>query len=73
VSFFSKSRLQNYGLATGKGDKAIYEALRRVSASGDVTKHDATAAMFNGEQLANDMDTLKNLIIRCAEEAKDLA
>lgn len=68
-AFFSKERLQRFGLSRGKGDKAIYEALRRVSASGDVSKHDPTAAMFNGEQLANDMDTLKNLIIKCAEEA----
>lgn len=68
-SFFSKSRLQNYGLSTGKGDKAISDALRRVSTSGDVTKHDGTAAMFNGDQLANDMETLKNLTIKCIEEA----
>lgn len=69
LSFFGKSRLQNYGISTGKGDKAITEAIRRTAASGDVTKHDATAAMFNGEQLANDMDTLKNLILKCIEEA----
>jgi hypothetical protein len=68
-SYFTKARLQVYGLSTGKGDKAILEALRQVAASGDVTKHDATAAMFNGQQLANDMDTLKNLIIKCIEEA----
>ncbi|MGY4398277.1 hypothetical protein ACVWZA_003483 [Sphingomonas sp. UYAg733] len=68
-AFFSKERLQSYGLSRGKGDKSISEALRRVSASGDVTKHDPTAAMFNGEQLANDMDTLKNVIVKCAEEA----
>ena len=69
LSFFGKSRLQSYGLAKGKGDKAIFEALRRVSASGDVTKHDATAALFNGEQLANNMETLGNLISTCIEEA----
>jgi hypothetical protein len=68
-AFFSKDRLTTYGLSRGKGDKSISEALRRVSASGDVSKHDPTAAMFNGEQLANDMDTLKNVIVKCAEEA----
>lgn len=68
-SFFGKTRLQAYGVAKGKGDKAITEALRRVSASGDVTKHDATAAQFNGEQLVNDMNTLKVLILKCIEEA----
>jgi hypothetical protein len=69
LSFFSKQRLQTYGISTGKGDKAIAEALRRVSASGDVTKHDAVAALFNADQLVNDMETLKDLIIKCAEEA----
>ncbi|MBD8677912.1 hypothetical protein [Sphingomonas sp. CFBP 13720] len=68
-SFFSKQRLKDYGLPTGKGDKAIMEALRRVSTSGDVTKHDGGAAFFNGEQLVNDMETLKKLIIGCAAEA----
>lgn len=70
LSFFSKSRLQSYGLSTGKGDKAIIEALRRVSTSGDVTKHDGKAAFFNGDQLANDMETLKDLLLKCAEEAQ---
>lgn len=70
TNFFSKSRLQSYGLSTGKGDKGINEALRRASASGDVTKHDAGAALFNGQQLINDMETLRDLILKCAEEAK---
>lgn len=68
LSFFGKSRLQKYGVAKGKGDKAITEALRRLSASGDVTKHDGTASLFNGEQLANDMETLNILIQKCIEE-----
>ena len=68
-SFFSKTRLQGYGLSTGKGDKGVNEALRRVSTSGDVTKHDGSAALFNGEQLINDMETLKDLIVKCADEA----
>lgn len=69
ISFFSKQRLQAYGISTGKGDKAISEALRRASTSGDVTKHDAVAALFNSEQLVNDMETLKDLILNCADEA----
>jgi hypothetical protein len=70
LSFFSKQRLQTYGISTGKGDKAIGLALGRVSASGDVTKHDAVGALFNSEQLVNDMETLKDLILKCAEEAE---
>lgn len=68
-SFYSKSRLQKYGLATGKGDKAINDAIRRIANSGDVTKHDSTAALFNGEQLANDMETLRELVLKTIEEA----
>ncbi len=67
--FFSKQRLQGYGLPTGKSGRGIEDAIKRVATSGNVTKHDATAAQFNGEQLANDMETLTNLILKCAEEA----
>lgn len=68
-NFFSNARLAQYGLATGKGNKGIRDALNRVSTSGDVTKHDGKAAFFNGAQLINDMETLKDLILKCAEEA----
>lgn len=67
-SFFSKDRRAKYGLPTGKDSKAMTDALGRVATSGDVTKHDGVASHFNGEQLANDMDTLKDLILKCLEE-----
>lgn len=44
------------------------EALRRLAASGDVAKHDAKAALFDGEQLVNDLGTLSILIMKCIEE-----
>lgn len=67
-SFYSGNRRASYGLATGKGAKAVTKALEQVATSGDVSKHDGTAAQFNGDQLANDMDTLKELILKCLEE-----
>lgn len=67
-SYFDKNRRAKYGMSTGKDAKAVTEALKHVATSGDVTKHDGTAALFNGEQLANDMDTLKDLILKCLEE-----
>lgn len=70
TAYFSKNRLETYGLAKGRGDKAINDALRRVSTSGDVTKHDGGAALFDGQQLINDMETLKDLILKCAAEAQ---
>ena len=68
LDFFSKQRRANYGLPTGQGSKAVSEALRHMAASGDVAKHDGTAALFNGEQLVNDMNTLRLLILKCIEE-----
>ena len=69
LEFFSKDRRAKYGLPTGKDSKAVTGALTRLAASGDVTKHDGDAALFNGEQLVNDMNTLQNLILKCIEEA----
>lgn len=68
LSFFSKERRAKYGLPTGQGAKAVTKALEQVATSGDVTKHHGTAAEFNGEQLANNMDTLRDLILKCLEE-----
>lgn len=68
LEFFSKDRRAGYGLPTGKDAKAVTEALRRVAASGDVAKHDAKAALFDGEQLVNDLETLKILIVKCIED-----
>lgn len=67
-SFFSKARRAQYGLPIGKDAKAVTDALEQVSTSGDVTKHDGVAAHFNGDQLANNMDTLKDLILKCIED-----
>lgn len=67
-SYFSGNKRATYGLPTGKGAKAVTKALEQVATSGDVTKHDGTAAQFNGDQLANDMDTLKELILKCLDE-----
>jgi hypothetical protein len=69
LDFFSKQRRANYGLPTGKDASAVSEALRHVAASGNVAKHAATAALFNGEQIVNDMITLRVLILKCIEEA----
>lgn len=69
LDFFSKQRRAKYGLPTGKDSGAISEALRRLAASGDVAKHSKSSALFDGEQLVNDMNTLRVLILKCIEEA----
>lgn len=68
-SFFNKSRLQQYQLGKGLQTKPIREAFERISSYGNTTKHHDTAAAFNSDQLANDLETLRDLIVRCAEEA----
>ena len=69
TSFFSNERLQRYGFAKGTNRAAISSALDRIAAYGNTTKHHETAATFNGEQLANDWETLEKLIVKCADEA----
>lgn len=73
LSFFSRERRAKYGLPTGQRAKAITKALEQVADSGNITKHHGTAAEFNGEQISNDMDTLRNLILKCLEEAAGVA
>jgi hypothetical protein len=67
VSFFSKQKVSYYGL--GDTFKAITDSLKRIQSAGNTTKHHNISANFNGEQLANDMDTLKGLILKCIEQA----
>jgi hypothetical protein len=68
ASFFSKHRLQTYGLDADS--KTIRTVLDRITDFGNITKHHAISATFNGDQLNNDMMASKNLILKCIEEAK---
>ena len=68
-NYLSKARLQQYGLGTGPQTKPLREAIVRIADYGNTTKHHDTAAAFNGDQLANDLETLKELIIKCADDA----
>ena len=70
--FFKKHKLDESGLMQGKGASAIHVALDRLSKSGNITKHNQTAAAFNPEQLANDMATLTPLILKCIEKAETI-
>lgn len=68
VAYFSKNKLQSYGL--GDQDKSIRNALTRIQQFGNNTKHHPISAAFSGEQINNDMATLKDLVIKCLEEAE---
>jgi hypothetical protein len=66
-SFLSKNRLQGFGI---KGDLvSLRSAMERVREFGNTTKHHPLAAAFNGDQLHNDMNTLKEVILKCIQEA----
>ncbi|WP_155773692.1 hypothetical protein [Methylorubrum extorquens] len=69
-SYLSNNRLGQYKLA---GDiKACRAALERIRDYGNTTKHHKVAASFNGDQLNNDMVTLKDVILSCIAEASKL-
>jgi hypothetical protein len=50
--------------------RPIVQAIERVAGYGNTTKHHDTSANFNGEQLANDMDTLREVILALIAEVK---
>ena len=69
-SFLSLNRLSGYGLGDRRSIKPLRAALKRILDFGNITKHHDTAAAFNGDQLANDMEALEELILRLIDDAK---
>jgi len=65
-SYLTKAKLAALGF---QDSKALREALSHISALGNTTKHHSVAAHFNGDQLNNDMITLKDVIVACIAEA----
>ncbi len=68
-SFLTQNRLQEYGLGTKSQVKPLRDALQRIQNYGNTTKHHDTAASFNGDQLFNDMDSLRDLIVKVIDDA----
>lgn len=65
--YFSKAKLVTYGIT---GDTvSLRTAMGRIREYGNTTKHHKIAALFNGDQLNNDMTALKPVILKCIEEA----
>ncbi len=69
-AFLSIDRLTRYELGDKQRIKPVRDALHRIMNYGNTTKHHDTAATFNGEQLANDMDCLGEVILKLIEEAQ---
>ena len=66
-SFLNNAKLVSYGIK-GK-TTALREALVRIRGYGNTTKHHPVAVTFNGDQLNNDMIALREIILKCIEEA----
>jgi hypothetical protein len=67
-AFLAKQRLAQFGI-TGDDQKAVRGALTRTADYGNMTKHHKVSAAFNGDQLNNDMVTLKPVFLKCIEAA----
>ncbi|WP_339026622.1 hypothetical protein WI604_17785 [Bradyrhizobium symbiodeficiens] len=62
VSFYSNNKISQLGI--GGKPNALREALTRIQHNGNTTKHHEIAASFDGEQLANDFDTIAPLLMK---------
>ena len=69
-AYLSQNRLSSLGLGSRREVQGIRAAVKRISDLGNNTKHDATAASFNGETLANDMETIGGMLLALAESAR---
>lgn len=70
ISYLNVQRLNNLGLGSKEQTKTVRAAIGRVSASGNTTKHDRTAAGFDSDQLANDFELITPVLLKLAESAK---
>ncbi|NJM50624.1 MAG: hypothetical protein HC843_06890 [Sphingomonadales bacterium] len=69
--YLAPSKLSNMGIV-GK-TTALSEALKRISQFGNTTKHHAVLAAFAGDQLNNDMTALKDVVLKCVDDASNKA
>lgn len=69
-SYLSGPKLQDLGLGVSRDTKSVREAVKRISELGNSTKHNKTSAAFNGLQLINDIETLNEMLIALASDAK---
>lgn len=68
-AFLTKEKLRGFGVV-GDDQKAVRSALSRISEYGNQTKHHKVSAAFNGDQINNDMLTLKATLSGLISEAE---
>jgi hypothetical protein len=69
-AYLNPTKLQSLGLGHKTATQAIRQAVRRIADLGNSTKHNKTASAFNGDQLANDFETMGPMLVALAKEAK---
>lgn len=67
-AWLSKTKLASYGI-TGDSVSSLRSAMVQIREFGNTTKHHPIAALFSGDQLNNDVCTLKAVILKAIEEA----
>jgi hypothetical protein len=68
-SFLSDGKLSGLGLGSKKDNKSLKEAVKRIAELGNSTKHNKTSGSFNGDQLANDFETMEKMLVALAVSA----
>ena len=68
-SYLSPEKLRTYGLGPRQQVNTFREAVQRIHQYGNTTKHHDTAAAFNGDQLANDLESLTELTLKVIADA----
>lgn len=66
-AYLSKGRLSQMGILGST--VSLRSAIGRISEFGNTTKHHPIAATFNGDQLNNDMTSLREVIMKCISDA----
>ena len=70
LSYLSIQTLQTLGLGGKTDTSSLRQAVERISELGNSTKHNKTASAFNGDQLANDFQTMEKMLIALAKDGK---
>lgn len=69
-SYLNAGKLTQLGLGDKRSTNSIRQAVKRISDFGNSTKHHTKAAAFNGNQLANDIETIGPAILALANNDK---
>ena len=69
-SYLDPNKLKSFGLDQSGDQKSVRKAVQRFSDFGNSTKHHKTSAAFNSEQLANDMETINEMLVALASNCK---